>query len=249
VTQPASHLHDDALSAFVDQQLSPDESTQVVTHLQTCPECQDRLDGLRAVAALLRRLPEMEPPHDFSLGPRLLVDPPNVVRLRRWYTATRVAAGALVAAFVFMTAGALYVDSRSPARESVAVARPQALSASAAPTENLAPPPAARAAAPAQAPAASGAAAGAAAAPRPAAINPQADDQVAAATSVRPLPTPLPTPVPTPLLVANGARVVAESADPGALLRAGAVAVGALALAALLIAFVFRHRLQGASHT
>jgi anti-sigma factor RsiW len=241
VTQPLAHIDDDVLSAFVDQQLTPDESTAVIAHLQTCPECQVRLDGLRSVAMLLRQLPEVEPPRDFSIGPRLLVDPPNVVRLRRWYTATRVAAGALAAVFVFLLAGTLYVDSQPAADGS---ARPAALSAPARAAATVAPTLAARAAVAAQAPAA-----GAAAAPRPAAINPQADDQVAAATSVSPLPTPVPTPLPTAVLVPVTAPVIAEPQSSAAPFGAAALVVGILAVIALLIALMIRRRLQRAAQS
>jgi hypothetical protein len=239
VTQPLAHLDDDVLSAFVDQQLTPNESAQVIVHLQTCPECQARLDGLRSVATLLRQLPEIEPPRDFSVGPRLLVDPPNVVRLQRWYAATRVAAGALAAVFVFLLAGTLYLESQPRASTT---ARPALLAAPAQDAAPVVPTIAARAAVAAQAPAA-----GAAAAPRPAAINPQADDQVAAATSVSPLPTPVPTPVPTVVIVPVTAPVVVEPAGSAAPFGTAAVVVGILAVLALLAALIVRRRLQRVS--
>ena len=67
---------------------------------------------------MLRQLPEVDPPRDFSLGPRLVADPPNVIRLQRWYTATRAAAASLAAVFVLLVAGTLYVDtSVAPARQ------------------------------------------------------------------------------------------------------------------------------------
>jgi anti-sigma factor RsiW len=241
VTQPLPHVDDDILSALVDQQLTPDEADRVGAHLQTCPECQARLDRFRAVATLLRQLPEVEPPRDFSVGPRVLVDPPNVVRLRRWYTATRVAAGALAAVFVFLLAGTLYVDSQPGASGS---APPAALSAPAREAATIVPTIAARAAVAAQAPAA-----GAAAAPRPAAINPQADDQVAAATSVSPLPTPVPTPAPTLVIVPVTAPVVGEPAPSAATFGTAAVLVGILAVLALLTAVIVRRRLQRASQS
>jgi anti-sigma factor RsiW len=241
VTQPPAHIDDNVLSAFVDQQLTPDESTNVIVHLQTCPACQAHLDGFRSVASLLRQLPELDPPRDFSVGPRLLVDPPNVLRLRRWYTATRVAAGALAAVFVFLLAGTLYVDSQPGPSAS---ARPAALSAPARAAATIAPTLAARAAVAAQAPAA-----GAAAAPRQAPINPQADDQVAAATSVSPLPTPVPTPAPTAVLVPVTAPAIAEPPGSAAPFGLAALVVGILAVLALLTAVIVRRRLRRASQS
>jgi hypothetical protein len=246
--QPASHIDDDELSALIDQQLGPDESDRAQSHLAACVECQARLDGLRSVAVLLRRLPEVEPPRDFSLGPRLVEDPPNVVRLRRWYTATRVAAGALAAMFVVLAAGTLYVDSRPGSSAALESARPQAVLAPAANSQGAAPTVAARAAAPAAPAQAAAPAAGLSSARRPAA-NPQADDQVAAATSVSPLPTPPPTPPPTPIrLPISAPSVTSSSRDSVLTLGTAAVLAAVLAIIAVVIAIVVRQRLRRASH-
>ena len=110
--QPGDHIADLILSAAIDDQLTPDEARQANAHLETCSVCRARLDELRSVVGLLRALPELEVPRDFSLGPRLVADPPNVVRLRRWYGFARAGAASLAAAFVFLSAGALYVDSQ-----------------------------------------------------------------------------------------------------------------------------------------
>jgi hypothetical protein len=221
VTQSSEHLSDELLSAFVDDQLTPAEAAAVQAHARTCPECLERADGMRAVALLLGSLPDVEPPRDFKLGPRLLADPPNVVRLRRWYAATRVAAAALAAIFVVLSAGTLYVDSRSRPAPTAALVE----SAPAAQSQS----------APAAAPRAP--AAGAAAAVRSApAAKPQADDQVAAATSVKPLPTPVSTAI-APL------SVPVAPPDTAAPLRVAAALVGLLAVFVLLATFVVRHRL------
>jgi len=250
------HIDDDLLSAFVDDQLTPDEAEHVRAHLATCSVCQARLEEFRSVAALLRRLPEVAPPRDFSLGPRLLVDPPNVVRLRRWYVVARTSAATLAAAFVFLSVGALYVDTRpaptatstnrlSSSGDASAPAPPQIAPSAPTPAIKAAAPAAAQAVAPQASPAA-----GAAAAARAVASKPQPDDQVAAATSVNPLPTLPPTPQPTTVAVLSAPRT-AEAAppDPAAPLRIAAIGVGLVAVLTLLAALVARHRLrQSASH-
>jgi len=248
VTHASQHLDDEVLSALVDEQLSPNESAAAVEHLAACVDCSERLEGFRSVAALMRRLPEVDLPRDILLGPRLVVDPPNVVRLRRWYTATRAAAASLAAVFVLLSAGTLYIDSRPAASAPAAeVARPQVLSA---PSDANANPPqpavAQRAAVPQASPAAPAPALAPAsgAAARPASA-PQPDDQIAATTSVRPLPTPPPTPMPTaaPVIPAP-IRQVALADDPAAPIRTSAVVAGLLAVLALLATFVVRHRLR-----
>ncbi len=248
MTQQAQHFDDETLSALLDNQLSAAEMELARAHLATCSECEERLDDLREVQSLLRGLPEVEPSRDFSLGLRLLVDPPNVVRLKRWYTATRIGAAACAAGFVFLSASALYVDSLPTAQFA---SSPSVASAPAAPTLNA--PPAAPAVRSAAAPA-SGAspapppgAQGAAAASRPASgPKPQADDQQAAATNVSPLPTSVPTPIaaPTPIALRPVAQEGTAAPDAAAPLRNGAIATGVLAVTALLGAIIFRHRLS-----
>lgn len=246
--QPTDHLDDEVLSTLVDDQLTPAEAATAQSHLGMCDVCQARIDEFRSVALLLRSLPDLDPPRDFALGPREVADPPNVIRLQRWYAATRVAAASLAAVFVVLSAGTLYVDSRPPSGRTAEVAPSQLASAPAAADAN------------------NGAAAGAAAAPRPATspvaavapappaapaaarsvpTTPQADDQVAAATSSRPLPTPLPTAtVALPPPAARIAQATADALDPAAPLRTAAFVVGLLAVLTLLATLVIRHRLR-----
>ena len=263
MTQPTSHIDDDALSAFVDQNLGPDDLARTRDHLDTCADCQERLDGLRSVAALLRQLPEIEPPRDFALGPRVVQDPPNVVRLRAWYTAARASAAALAAVCVLLLAGTLYLDAKpaAPGVRPASVAVPAAAPATPAPPAAAAPravTPQSAQAAPAapQAPASTATgqsttgqprSAASDGAPRPTALSPQSDDQVAAATSISPLPTPPPTPVATAVPAPVAAAVATAESGPGAPLGLGAVAAGILAMVALLIALATRRRLQRAS--
>jgi anti-sigma factor RsiW len=229
MTQPPAHLSDDLLSAAVDDQLTPDERTQVADHLGACAECQERLEDFSSVHTLLRRLPELDPPRDFSLGPRVLVDPPNVIRLRRWYSVARASAASLAAVFVLLSAGALYVDSRPAAPELNQQSRVVF-----APAPLQQPQPAAvKPAAPA---------AGAAAA-RAVSASPQPDDQIAAATSVSPLPTPPPPPQPT---AAPLTAIPPQPVSTGAPLREAAVNIGLLAIVALVAVFIVRHRLHSA---
>ena len=108
------HLSDETLSALLDQQLEPGDLRAANVHVEACASCAERLAELRSVVTLLRSLPELEPPRDFSLGPRLVADPPNVIRLQRWYTWTRAGAASLAAAFVFLVGGTVYLDSAAP---------------------------------------------------------------------------------------------------------------------------------------
>ena len=236
MTYSGDHLLDETLSALLDNQLDVDAAQRARTHTDRCSACQQRLDELHMVVGLLRALPEVDPPREFRLGPRRLIDPPNVVRLRRWYGIARAGAASLAAIFVFMSVGALYIDSR-PAPGPTTLDSPQRVAVSA-PTAAVqsAPTVLLRQAAPA-------------AAARPAGPTPQGadSDQVAAATSVRPLPTPVPTPVPPPVPPPAPPPVTSLEVDPAAPVRIGAAIVGVLAALTLVATLIVRHRLESAS--
>jgi Putative zinc-finger len=237
VMHPGQHLADESLSALVDEQLNAEEARSARAHLETCSACQQHLDELRSVVALLRAMPDVEPPRQFLLGPRAVADPPNVVRLRRWYGGTRAAAASLAAVFVFLSVGALYIDLQPAASPTSLAAKPQ-LPTAPADANQSAPTPAVKAAAPAPA---------AAVRQAPAGAQGAESDQVAAATSVRPLPTPVPTPSPTPLPLPLPRPVTSTELDAAAPLRTAAAIVGVLAALTLLVTVLVRHRLQAVS--
>jgi len=246
VTRSTNHLDDEALSALVDNKLTGDEAALVRRHLDSCSVCLERSQMLRSVAELLHGLPDVEPPRDFQLGPRLLADPPNVIRLRRWYAVTRVAAASLAAICLLLSFGTLYVDSRpaaAPASTAADATQPQVLSAPAA-AQNAVPAAAGQAAPKPAVAVAARQPSPVPAAARPAQVNPEADDQVAAATSVNPLPTPIPTPVPVARSLPIPPPQPAEPVDSAAPLRTSAAIAGVLAVLAVLAALVARHRLQ-----
>jgi hypothetical protein len=249
------HLADEVLSAHIDDQLSPAEALSAHAHLTVCAECQARLEELRSVVVLVRNMPSLEPPREFALDPRPVGAPSNVIRLRRWYAVVRVGAASLAAAFVILSVGTLYVDSRPGATPLTAASKgapapllaPDGVTTASAPgAENAAgptaPAQAARQAAPAAAQAPGGGAAFAAQS-TPAAAD--AADQVAAATSIRPLPTQAPTPQSTsqPFIATP---VQAPQVDSAAPLRVAAAIVGVLTVVALFVAVLMRHRLRAA---
>jgi hypothetical protein len=252
---------------------------------QPSPAADLRLATQPSPAADLRPAAQPSPAADLRLDAplegapeapsrlRLVADPPNVIRLRRWYSVARAGAASLAAAFVFLSAGALYVDSQPVsstassglASSQDAVSQPGAVPAASPPAVAV------RAVAPAaqSAPAAPNAGAaqsapappqsaqpvaqnGPAAAARPqnaahATTSDTAADQTAAATSVRALPTPFPTPTP-PRLPANASPQAAPtSTNSAAPLRIAAALVGVLAALGLLLTLVVRHRLKAAT--
>jgi hypothetical protein len=254
VTSVADHLSDELLSTLLDAQLGPADEAAALAHLATCSTCTQRLADFRAVSAMLRRLPEIEAPRDFSIGPRgAVAEPSNVIRLQRWYTWSRAAAGSLAAVFVFLVAGTLYVDATRPMSVPQAALAPApraevrtAENQATAPTANTAgaPPPAAAPKPAAQAPAAPAAFQSRAQptpAPSEALTAADASDQVKAATSVSALATPTSVP-----LARQTRDVTTAPTDAAAPWRTAASIAGILAALALLIAFAVRHRLRAA---
>src|SRR5919198_3555379 len=110
-----THLGDETLSALLDGQLPLPEAHAARSHLSACTGCGSRLEGLRTVTQLLRALPEVETPRDFTIGPRLVGEPAvRYRRLQRWYTRLRTAASAMAAVFVLLLGANVYVDVSRP---------------------------------------------------------------------------------------------------------------------------------------
>lgn len=57
------------LFGYMDQRLSPEEVARVEGHLRTCLRCREELVSLRAMVALLHRLPEVTPSRSFAVAP------------------------------------------------------------------------------------------------------------------------------------------------------------------------------------
>ncbi len=75
-----SHLEPVLLSAYLDDEVSMDERTQVERHLVTCETCQVELDGLRWTANLLHQLPDMPLPQTFYLTEAMLEEPVSPIK-------------------------------------------------------------------------------------------------------------------------------------------------------------------------
>ncbi len=53
-------------SAWVDGELGHDERATMAAHLQGCPRCRGRIDGLRVTSTMLRSLPQRQVPLELS---------------------------------------------------------------------------------------------------------------------------------------------------------------------------------------
>jgi hypothetical protein len=66
----------DQLSAYIDGMLSPSEQTALEARLEEDPDLREELDALRATVALIKGLPEMQAPRDFTLTAEMIAPRP-----------------------------------------------------------------------------------------------------------------------------------------------------------------------------
>ena len=78
----SGHATAESLSLYLDAVLPVAERRQVEDHLDACPDCRRRLDGLRRVVSGLGRLPTAAPPED--LAARVVREIDLRGRRRRW---------------------------------------------------------------------------------------------------------------------------------------------------------------------
>ena len=122
-----SHLSIETLARLVDDAPSAEEAA----HLQQCEECTAELEGLKADAAALAGLPELEPPiaQWYAVERRLtnegLLRPPTRVSLQLWLRpALQIAAALSIFVLGHYTARFVAADP-APAAQQVAVSQPE----------------------------------------------------------------------------------------------------------------------------
>lgn len=65
MAEPSPTDADALMSAYLDQQLAPDEAARVEKLLAESPEAREELDGLQSMLRLVKNLPEVVAPPDF----------------------------------------------------------------------------------------------------------------------------------------------------------------------------------------
>jgi hypothetical protein len=89
--QSNEHLTIAELSAYIDEELAPEELALCDAHIQTCQPCQAALTDLRLTSALLGSMPQVAVPRSFALPTNLALLPetPDIANIK---TFTRPAA-------------------------------------------------------------------------------------------------------------------------------------------------------------
>lgn len=65
MAEPVPNDADALMSAYLDQQLAPEEAAKVEKLLAESPEAREELDGLQSMLKLVKNLPEVVAPPDF----------------------------------------------------------------------------------------------------------------------------------------------------------------------------------------
>lgn len=119
------HLSSAALSEYLDGRLHGSQREKVSRQLNSCTTCREELEGLRATMSLLRDLPDMPVPRNFTLAgpPPVLVaqSPPRLFRAPSWaYAGAASLAGLALAVMVSADAtGLLTTPATSTPQEIV----------------------------------------------------------------------------------------------------------------------------------
>lgn len=99
----------DLLSAYIDGTLSPTERAELEARLQTDAELRRELATLRATVDLVKGLPTLRAPRDFTLTPQMVRRPPRILTSAA-FSAVSVAA----AVMLFVLGSAFLLNSNLP---------------------------------------------------------------------------------------------------------------------------------------
>lgn len=102
----------EALSAYIDNQLSPSERTALEARLQAEPDLRAELTSLQETVTLLHALPKLKAPRNFTLDPAMYGAAPVAERKTiRPFFGRAAAVASLAASVVMVVAGVLLLGS------------------------------------------------------------------------------------------------------------------------------------------
>ncbi|HEX8683220.1 MAG TPA: zf-HC2 domain-containing protein, partial [Ardenticatenaceae bacterium] len=97
-----AHLDPDLLSAYLDDEVTPDEHARVSEHLTGCEACRSELEGLRFTVSLLQRLPVEPPPRTFYVTEAMITPEARPAWWQRWRNPLVSSLGAVAALLLFV---------------------------------------------------------------------------------------------------------------------------------------------------
>ncbi len=118
---PANHLTDrdyELLSAYIDGELSATERANIERRLQSDAIWQQEYEALRTTTQLVRNLPTLQAPRDFTLTPQMAQAARRITPLPKRRRTNYTPWAVLVAAVFVMVIGAAILFSQRPAPRS-----------------------------------------------------------------------------------------------------------------------------------
>ncbi len=119
-----SHISDELLSAYLDNEITAQERRQVTAHLATCASCRENLQSLRAAVALVRALPRVPVPRAFTLTEAIVGARPRKARSPWIVTYLRGATVVAAMMLVVLVGGDLFLRSAQQTPQMVALQSP-----------------------------------------------------------------------------------------------------------------------------
>lgn len=125
------------LGSYLDGELAPDDAAKLTRHIRSCAACRADLAGLRYLHALLRSVPEVDPPRNFTLA-----RPPAPVA-PRWLRPVRYATAVAAILLLALLGGDLLTvwldQGAAPSKQAISALSVTATPGTAAPASRVAP--------------------------------------------------------------------------------------------------------------
>jgi len=115
----------ETLSAFLDEQLTTKERAQLVARLEANPDLSEALENLRRTRAMLRRVPRLRAPRNFTLTSEMAGARPGTRSLPEIYPVLRLASVLATFFFLVIFVGSLIGRNVTPQSVSMAPAQQQ----------------------------------------------------------------------------------------------------------------------------
>jgi len=99
---------EDLISAYLDQQVTPEEKQFFESHISACADCRAQLEATRSMVAALKTMPSVKAPRSFVLPREMAKQPKRSIFA--WYPTLRLATALAAIAFVVLFAGDLLIS-------------------------------------------------------------------------------------------------------------------------------------------
>ena len=113
------HLKGNEFTQYIDQELEPDQLSEIKTHLDSCPPCADELNQFRAIKIRLNRIPQRMAPEALiqSLKKRYGSEPNWWRKIAAWMVPVPVWKPVTIAALIAVVTAMVLINKLSHKEE------------------------------------------------------------------------------------------------------------------------------------